>query len=99
MGKKVFRFIKRVYGQSIGREQILHRSKDRWIIVDQTDFSRFVGIIHAAWLFESLRAAGRRKKKRAPRFGAFSAVIVPAVISIIEPTMLNPIPLPVVLVE
>ena len=28
MGQKLFRFIKRVYGQSIGCEQILHRSKD-----------------------------------------------------------------------
>ena len=28
VGQKLFRFIKRVYGQSIGCEQILHRSKD-----------------------------------------------------------------------
>src|SRR2546430_16664538 len=99
MGKKVFRFIKRVYRQSIGCEQILHRSKDGWIIVDQTDFSRFVGIIHAAWLFESPPAAGRRKKKRAPRSGAVSALIVQPGISLMQRTMVNPRPIPVCLGE
>ena len=63
MGKKVFRFIKRVYRQSIGCEQILHRSKDGWIIVDQTDFSRLVGWVHAAWLLVVAARCGQAKEK------------------------------------
>ena len=57
------------------------------------------GGIHAAWLFESPRAAGRWKKKRAPRSGAFSALILPPCVSIMERTMVKPMPIPVCLVE
>jgi len=41
MCQKIFRFIKRPNLESFGREQVLHRLKDREIIIDQTDFVWF----------------------------------------------------------
>jgi hypothetical protein len=77
VSEKIFRFVESAHFYAVGSEQVLHRSEDRWIVVHDTDFSRLAGTVHAAWLCESRRAAGRRKKKRAPRSGAFSALIVP----------------------
>ena len=51
----------------------------------------------------AFRVAARRwqveEETRAPRSGAFSALILPPWVSIIERTMVNPIPIPVCLVE
>src|SRR4029453_6485031 len=99
VSEKLCLFVESAHLYAVGSEQVLHRSEDRLIVVHDTDFSRTAGIVHAAWLFESRRAAGRRKTKRAPRSGAFSALIVPPCVSTMERTMVRPIPIPACLVE
>src|SRR5215469_5587509 len=94
VSKEGFRLIEGPHFEALRGEQILHRSENGSIVIDQTDFSlRSLNLrAHAAALVSCTvpRAAGKRTTMRAPRSGAFSASIVPPCASTIDRTMARP---------
>src|SRR5215467_5642687 len=103
VGQKIFRLIERANLESFRRQQVMHRFEDGRIVIHDANLirlrvSRFA---HAAALLfcASPRAAGRRTTMRAPPSGAFSPVIVPPCASIIDRTMVRPMPIPFSFVE
>src|SRR3954454_4250002 len=102
VGQEFLRLAEWPHAEAFGGQQIIHRSEDGNISVDQTNLrsSFVVGSVHAAATVGSSRAiAGQRTMTRAPRSSAFSPTIVPPCAMTIDRTIANPIPMPCFLVE